>query len=48
MSEENIKGIPEEETAELQNEEITETTEEIPEEGYEDYRTSLCSLQPNR
>ncbi len=36
MSEENIKGIPEEETAELQNEEITETTEEIPEEVSEE------------
>ena len=32
MSEENIKGIPEEENAELQNEEIAETSEEISEE----------------
>lgn len=36
MSEENIKGIPEEETAELQNEEIAETAEEISEETAEE------------
>lgn len=36
MSEENIKGIPEEENTQLQSEEIAETTEEVSEETTEE------------
>ncbi len=41
MSDENIKGMPEEETAELQNEETSVETEEIAEEAIEESSDEL-------